>query len=108
MRSKLVLLCAVLATTSAACKKKGTGGGSGGWFVGEGGTMKNVDDDGAVGEGYDLGASETLHAIACRYLDEAWVVGDHGTLLYTVQTSVAPCSGSTRSAKDTTRSRAAA
>jgi photosystem II stability/assembly factor-like uncharacterized protein len=32
---------------------------------------------------YDLGASEQLNAIACRYAGEAWVVGQNATLLYT-------------------------
>ena len=32
---------------------------------------------------YDLGATETLYGIACRYQGEAWVVGAKGTLLYT-------------------------
>lgn len=77
---KVVLMCVALAT-AVGCKKKG--GGGGGWLVGEQGLMVNVQDDGTLGEGYDLGASETLNAIACRYLDEAWVVGDTGTLLYT-------------------------
>jgi len=45
--------------------------------------MANVDTKGVLGTGYDLGASERLNGIACRYLDEAWVVGDRGTLLYT-------------------------
>jgi photosystem II stability/assembly factor-like uncharacterized protein len=45
--------------------------------------MQNVDQKGQLGNGYDLGASEHLNAIACRYLAEAWVVGDNGTLLYT-------------------------
>ncbi|MBA3821970.1 MAG: hypothetical protein H0X17_24005 [Deltaproteobacteria bacterium] len=80
MRIKVVLMCVALAG-AVGCKKKG--GGGGGWFVGEEGLMVDVSDDGTLGEGYDLGASETLNAIACRYLDEAWVVGDHGTLLYT-------------------------
>jgi photosystem II stability/assembly factor-like uncharacterized protein len=79
---KIVLMtCIALASASAGCKKKG--GGGGGWLVGEQGLMVNVQDDGTLGEGYDLGASETLNAIACRYLDEAWVVGSAGTLLYT-------------------------
>jgi photosystem II stability/assembly factor-like uncharacterized protein len=82
MRIKVVLMtCLALACASVGCKKKG--GGGGGWLVGEQGLMVNVHDDGTLGEGYDLGASETLNAIACRYLDEAWVVGNAGTLLYT-------------------------
>ena len=31
----------------------------------------------------ELGATENLNGIACRYQGEAWVVGDTGTLLYT-------------------------
>lgn len=80
MRIKTVLICVAL-VGAVGCKKKG--GGGGGWLVGEEGLMVNVDDGGRLGEGYDLGASETLHAIACRYVDEAWVAGAAGTLLYT-------------------------
>src|SRR6185295_7868368 len=47
------------------------------------GLMIDVNDQGKLGPGYDLGATENLNAIACRYVAEAWVVGDHGTLLYT-------------------------
>ncbi len=84
MRIKVAFLCAALAATaSTGCKKKGTGGGGGGWLVGTEGLMAQVDGNGRVGEGYDLGASETLNAIACRYQAEAWVVGANGTLLYT-------------------------
>lgn len=77
-----VALTALLTVTATGCKKKGTGGG-GGWLVGDDGLMANVDEEGKLGPGYDLGASESLNGIACRYLDEAWVVGSHGTLLYT-------------------------
>jgi photosystem II stability/assembly factor-like uncharacterized protein len=80
MRIKVVMLCVALAA-SAGCKKKG--GGGGGWLVGEEALMVEVSPDGTVGDGYELGASETLYAIACRYLDEAWVVGAKGTVLYT-------------------------
>ena len=83
MRYKLaILLCAALAMT-AACRKRGTGTGGGGWFVGTDGLMANVTQQGLIGPGYDLGSSETLYGIACRYSNEAWVVGAHGTLLYT-------------------------
>jgi len=83
MRIKNVVLfgAALAASTSLSCKKGG--GGGGGWFVGSEGLMVNVDTTGQLGNGYDLGASETLYGIACRYQDEAWVVGAHGTLLYT-------------------------
>lgn len=80
MRIKVVMLCVALAA-SAGCKKKG--GGGGGWLVGEEALMVEVSPDGTVGDGYELGATETLYAIACRYLDEAWVVGAKGTVLYT-------------------------
>lgn len=80
---KLVLLICGAALVTTGCKKKGTtGGGGGGWFVGSEGLMVNVQD-GRLGAAYDLGASETLYEIACRYQGEAWVVGAHGTLLYT-------------------------
>ncbi|MBA3395323.1 MAG: hypothetical protein H0T89_21925 [Deltaproteobacteria bacterium] len=82
MRFKVVLMCCALAAVAGGCKKKG-GGGGGGWFVGEDGMMMDVSHDGTLGEGYDLGASETLNAIACRYLDEAWVAGSNGTFLQT-------------------------
>jgi len=76
-----ILVCgAALAMTTSGCKKSGTGGG-GGWFVGTEGMMVNVHDD--LLASYELGASETLEEIACRYSGEAWVVGAHGTLLYT-------------------------
>jgi photosystem II stability/assembly factor-like uncharacterized protein len=77
-----------LAMVAAApgCKKNtgtGTGGGGGSWLVGASGLMANVDGRGALGDGYDLGATETLYGIACRDQGEAWVVGEHGTVLYT-------------------------
>lgn len=80
---KTAIVCAALAATAFAggCKKRG--GGGGGWLVGTEGLMQNVDQKGNMGGGYDLGATERLNAIACRYLAEAWVVGDNGTLLYT-------------------------
>ncbi len=81
MRIKVLMMSCVALAGMAGCKKGG--GGGGGWFVGERGLMSNVDQAGHLGEGYDLGASETLNAIACRYADEAWVVGNSGTLLYT-------------------------
>lgn len=80
MRTRVVLACMALAA-SAGCKK-GKGGG-GGWLVGEQGLMANVTEDGELGRGYDLGTDVTLHAIACRYIEEAWAAGDAGTLLYT-------------------------
>jgi photosystem II stability/assembly factor-like uncharacterized protein len=89
MRIKTVILCAALAAmASTGCKKKGTGGGGGGWLVGSEGMMAQVDPNGRLGEGYDLGANETLNGIACRYKAEAWVVGAAGTLLYTADGGV--------------------
>lgn len=79
-KSTAIVFSAFALTGLASCKK---GGGGGGWLVGEDGTMQNVNRKGELGEGYDLGATETLNAIACRYADEAWVVGNGGTLLYT-------------------------
>ncbi|HEV7556369.1 MAG TPA: YCF48-related protein [Kofleriaceae bacterium] len=85
MRFKLaILLCMGLAATG--CKKTGTGGGGGGgggWLVGRDALMQNIASDDSLGKGYDLGATETLYGIACRYQGEAWVVGAHGSLLYT-------------------------
>lgn len=79
-KSTAIVFSAFAVTGLASCKK---GGGGGGWLVGTNGLMQNVTANGDTGEGYDLGADETLNAIACRYADEAWVVGDKGTLLYT-------------------------
>lgn len=84
MRIQLAVLCAALA--AAGCKKKGDGGGGGGggggWLIGSAGLMVNIHDDTIVGD-YDLGSTANLNAIACRYLEEAWVVGDDATVLYT-------------------------
>lgn len=79
---KTAIVCVALSTTFivGGCKK---GGGGGGWLVGTEGMMQNIDAEGRTGNGYDLGSTETLNAIACRYLDEAWVAGNNGTLLYT-------------------------
>ena len=84
MRTYVAFLCVALAGTG--CKKStgtGGGGGGGGWFTTSTGMIVHVDPAGQVGNGVDLGASESLNGIACRYLGEAWVVGTHGTLLYT-------------------------
>ncbi len=82
MKVSILLCTAALAITG--CKKgTGTGGGGGGWLVGSEGLMANIDASGKTGAGYDLGATETLNEIACRYQGEAWVVGAKGTLLYT-------------------------
>jgi photosystem II stability/assembly factor-like uncharacterized protein len=76
---------ALAAVGSVGCKKGagGGGGGGGGWLVGRSGLMANIQSDGTLGAGYDLGSTENLNAIACRGDDEAWVVGDNATLLYT-------------------------
>ena len=85
MRAVIVCLSVVLAV--GACKKSGTGGGGGGggppsWLVGNGGLMVAVQTNGEA-RGYPLASTENLNGIACRYSGEAWVVGTHGTLLYT-------------------------
>ena len=73
----------VACVAAAGCKKKGDGGGGGGgWLIGNAGLMANIHDDTLVGE-YELGSTENLNAIACRYQAEAWVVGDNATVLYT-------------------------
>ena len=82
MRTQLAILVAGLAFGGAGCKK-GPGGGGGGWLVGKSGLMANVQGNDTLGAGYQLGATENLNGIACRYQGEAWVVGDAGTLLYT-------------------------
>src|SRR5450432_3175872 len=82
MRFHVAFLCVALAALGAGCKKGG-GTGGGGWLVGSTGLMAQVDPHGQLGNGYDLGATETLYGIACRYQGEAWVVGAKGTLLYT-------------------------
>jgi len=86
---KAVLVCLGIALAFGACKKSSTGptpggGGGGGtsWLVGTDGLMVNVSTTGTA-QGYDLASKETLNRIACRYAGEAWVVGTHGTLLYT-------------------------
>lgn len=85
MRTHAAILFMALA--AVGCKKGGGtgggGGGGGGWLVGRSGLMANIGDDGKLGAGYDLGATENLNAIACRGEGEAWVAGDAGTLLYT-------------------------
>jgi len=83
MRTHAAILFVALA--AVGCKKgAGTGGGGGGgWLVGRSGLMAQIQDNGALGAGYDLGATENLNAIACRNSGEAWVAGDAGTLLYT-------------------------
>jgi photosystem II stability/assembly factor-like uncharacterized protein len=84
MRNLVAFVC--IAMAAAACKKSGGtggGGGGGGWLVGSSGLMENLDANGKLGAGYDLGASQQLNSIACRYQGEAWVAGAQGTLLYT-------------------------
>lgn len=82
MKYKAAILCVALSAAGGVSCRKG-GGGGGGWLVGTSGLMANIDDNGHLGAGYDLGAAEQLNAIACRYADEAWVVGNAGTVLYT-------------------------
>ena len=86
---KAVLVCLGIALAFGACKKSGSttgpgggGGGTGGWLTGTDGLMVNVTTSGTA-QGYPLSSKETLNRIACRYAGEAWVVGTHGTLLYT-------------------------
>src|SRR5690348_5294905 len=81
MRIKAAILCVGVLGAMGACKKSTTGGG-GGWLVGSSGLMQNVQTNGFA-SGYNTGTTDTLNGIACRYLDEAWVVGGHGTVLYT-------------------------
>lgn len=83
MKAVLVSLGIVLAV--GACKKGTsgpTGGGGSSWLVGASGLMVNVQTSGDA-RGYPLASSEDLNGIACRYSGEAWVVGTHGTVLYT-------------------------
>src|SRR5262249_31841042 len=56
-------------------------GGGGAWLVGSDGLMANIQTDGTLGPGYDLGRGVDLRGITCRG-DEAFVVGD-GTFLRT-------------------------
>jgi photosystem II stability/assembly factor-like uncharacterized protein len=83
---KAILVCLGIVLAVGACKKGSTGGGGGGggssWLVGTDGLMVNVTTDGQS-RGYPLASTENLNGIACRGSDEAWVVGSHGTLLYT-------------------------
>jgi photosystem II stability/assembly factor-like uncharacterized protein len=82
---KVVLLCLAVVLSAGACKKSGGGGGGGGgggWLVGASGLMINVQATGST-SGYSLASTESLNFIGCRYDNEAWVVGNHGTLLYT-------------------------
>lgn len=81
MRISVALVCAALA--AGGCKKSGGGGGGGGWLVGSTALMAQVEGNGTLGRGYALDASVQLNGIACRYLGEAWVIGDAGTVLYT-------------------------
>lgn len=84
MRTKVVILLCSAVLAMSGCKKKGTGGGGGGgWFVGAEGLMVNLDPQTAATTEYDLGETERLTTIACRYAAEAWVGGAKGTLLYT-------------------------
>ena len=82
MRIHVAFLCVALA--GMGCKKSGGGGGGGGgWFTGSEGLLTHVDPTGKVSATVDLGASENFTGIACRYQGEAWVIGAHGSVLYT-------------------------
>jgi photosystem II stability/assembly factor-like uncharacterized protein len=73
-------------SATGGCKKSPSGGGGGGggvWVVGADGLMAAVNGDGTLGQSYHLDSTVTLNNIACRFLGEAWVVGDAGTVLYT-------------------------
>jgi photosystem II stability/assembly factor-like uncharacterized protein len=78
----MILTAALLAT---GCKKKGGGGA---WLVGQDGLMANVEADGTLGEGYDLGGTDDLLGIGCRGDEVAFVVGEGGTALRTYDTGV--------------------
>jgi photosystem II stability/assembly factor-like uncharacterized protein len=88
---KAAILCIGVLLSVGACKKSGGGGGGGGggpgWMVGTSGLMVRVQTDGTASN-YELASTENLNAIACRYVGEAWVVGDHGALLYTSDAGV--------------------
>jgi photosystem II stability/assembly factor-like uncharacterized protein len=79
-----ISLLAVASTMGsfAAFNCGGGGGGGGGWLVGKAGLVSSVNDDGKVGTTLTEG-DDQLNAIACRYVGEAWVAGDNGTVLYT-------------------------
>jgi photosystem II stability/assembly factor-like uncharacterized protein len=82
---KLRIAIALTLTLAGACKKSTGGGGGGGgtgWLVGASGMMLRVAADGTTSS-YAAPTTESLNAIACRYAGEAWVAGNHGTLLYT-------------------------
>lgn len=89
MRKTLFALL-LIGVAATGCKKTSTppptggggGGGGGGWLVGNAGLMVNVQNEQVVGH-YDIGSTENLNAIACRYEGEAWAIGDNATLLYT-------------------------
>jgi photosystem II stability/assembly factor-like uncharacterized protein len=86
MKLRIAVISAGIGLAMVGCKKTptgGGGGGGGGWLVGTQGLMANVDSNDKLGKGYALDTSDALNGIACRYLGEAWVVGDNGTLLYT-------------------------
>jgi hypothetical protein len=70
-----------LVATIATCKSS-SGDKGGGWLVGASGLMRSIRPD-AIAGGFVPPADHNLNAIATRHADEAWVAGDHGTLLYT-------------------------
>jgi hypothetical protein len=65
----------------ATCKSS-TGDAGGGWLVGASGLMRSIRPDHVAG-GFVPPAHHNLNAIAAHSAGEAWVAGDHGTLLHT-------------------------
>lgn len=53
------------------------------WYVGHDGVMFRVDPQGLAPSTYALDTDADLLAIACRGAQEAWVVGESGTILST-------------------------
>jgi photosystem II stability/assembly factor-like uncharacterized protein len=84
MRLAFTIVLVLVASIGAiGCKKGGGGGGS--WLVGEDGLMLQVPHDGSGAPGtYTLDSDADLLAIACRGAHDAWVVGEGGTLLRTL------------------------
>jgi photosystem II stability/assembly factor-like uncharacterized protein len=91
-RASLIALFGVsaIALASASCNKRysGSGGGGGGggssWLVGQYGTMIRYSHDDQRFSRYNIPVRFDLFAIACRGEQEAWVAGDQGTVLKTL------------------------
>ncbi|HET9623196.1 MAG TPA: hypothetical protein VFP84_17605 [Kofleriaceae bacterium] len=81
MHAARFLIGLVLLTGVATCKRS-SGDAGGGWLVGASGLMRSIRPDHVAG-GFVPPARHNLNAIAAHNADEAWVAGDHGTLLYT-------------------------